>query len=158
MERFGKKMRKNQRAPRDVLIMGIVSIIVGALFLISGLARFCGPVDPAKSQMIHVAFFGLVRLHSRFCIGAYELLIACASFIVGYGLIKRRAWGWWIMIVLIINGIPSSVANASIISLAMTGVFLLWGLFRINLYHPFGMRLIASGNNGNKSVPTENPG
>jgi len=132
-----------KRLPWDVFAVGIVELATAGLGLLSALGHLSSPSEPV-TRYAYVALFGLVRLRSSLWIGVDELLGGGALLVAGYGLIKGRAYGWWLSMGLVImRGIPASLANLAMgpviaISLGSACIVLVWGLFRIKLFRPFG--------------------
>jgi len=103
------------------------------------------PMDHTKSRMIHTAPLGLTELRWRPLVVVQESVLACLTFWGGRGLIRRRAYGWWLLMgCVLFQGIPETFANLGFLpgwctglALVIGGATVMWGVFRIPIYEPF---------------------
>ena len=139
--------RAEHRVPNrtwDVTWVGAL-MIVGAVSHVLQLLRVLqiGGLDSGAGRR---TVLGILTLDSAPAIAATEAGMAVVSFVAGYGLLKRRAFGWWLAILIILQTFAVSIVNLDLYPLAMTvgivsvPVGFLWYVLRIPLLRPFGGR------------------
>lgn len=137
------RQTKGQRAPWDVWVVGSLCFVGAALYILGGLPRIFMSSCPHEVERNYVTLFGILSPSSPFWIGICYLVHAVFEVAEGYGLVRGRSYGWWLMIIglfdrvaLTIVQFPSS-AYWGLLRLLLICVLLGWAIFRIRFYRPF---------------------
>lgn len=129
-----------RKLPWDAKLMGIFSFFSAAIMIWSGLPRVLGLFNPDEQ---YLAMFGILRLTSSFSIGTCFLLHAGVVCVSGYGLLKGRAFGWWLLMYMSVSHLPDTIRSihggvSQMLTIVLASLWIAWALFRIRLYDPFG--------------------
>ncbi len=83
--------------PTGVTVLGILSIIIGALNLIGGIMLFAlGPVF--QSAMMSKGMVpSMVHVFGAF--GAIGIVFGAVYILIGYGLLNGMSWSWWLTVI-----------------------------------------------------------
>ena len=133
--------------PRDVVVIGWLNLVGGILgFVAAGFVL--GGVTKVKGSWDTFVFFGLVHVTSEVGVALRYLIAGAACVVAGAGLLRGRWWGWWMMVILMVEGISLTLIRPSVVwipafAIGINGAFLAWLAFRARLFHPFGRRSFA---------------
>jgi hypothetical protein len=134
-------MPTNAARPTGVTILAVLSFIGAGVLVIVGLIVF------TAGSMLGSLFgdaFGMFGALIGGALGVLFLVLAALYAAVGIGLWTRKAWGWWITIVLSALSILSGLVNivrgnwGSIVSLAISG-FIVWYLLELGVQRWFAV-------------------
>ena len=135
-----------RRMPRDTQLVGSLCIAFGLALFLSGLAILTGIARLPDWTYTLLTLFGTVQLTSAFWQGINLLLHGCGFGLGGYGLTKGQAYGWWVVLLVLFNGIPTCIVNIdgwgykAFVWLGLVLVLLAWLLARARWYHPLGRK------------------
>ena len=120
----------DEKLPRGILIITIVTIISGSLFLL----------------MSFYAFNLLLPYGPMFLIGpSFLLILGLTSFLAAYGLYKVRTWAWKLLLVLSGFGVAGYLWNivngqyVSVIGVIYNGV-IIWYLYKPHIRNYYGLK------------------
>ena len=128
----------------DVTWVGAL-MIVGAASYVLRLLRVL-QIPGFDSRAGPATVLEILKVDSLPAIAATEAGMAVVSFVAGYGLLKRRAFGWWLAVLIMPYGYVGSIVNFDVnplgITVSIVGLPLgvLWHALRIPLLRPFGGR------------------
>ena len=138
----GSLSSREERLPKDVWIVGCLTIAWGFSRLVRGVGLLAGmgvrgPSLPAFS------LFGAISIDSEVALGITYVVYASAFAVAGYALIKGRAYGWWMLALLVLNATGSSLravkASPSTLVLPVVGMFTyIWLALRAKPLRAFG--------------------
>jgi hypothetical protein len=132
-------MLTNQNLPRDA------NIVAGLVFVSATIGFLCLVLQTIG--ILHVpsdygrpVLFGILSLTSDSALGIHTFLTACASAFCAYGLMKGKKFGWWMTLIVVINGISDSLLIfgkhpiAATVSICFGAGIIGWLLYRKHLY------------------------
>lgn len=136
-----------QRVPNrtwDVTWTGALTI-VGAGSYVLRLLRVL-QIPGFDSGAGRATVLGILRMDSLPAIAATEAGMAVVSSVAGYGLLRRRAFGWWLAVLIMPYSYVDSIVNfdacplGTTVGIVMLPLGVLWYALRIPLLRPFGGR------------------
>lgn len=140
------------KRPWDVRVVGWLYIVGGLGSFVLGVLVMIGIVTSPYSERGMLTVFGMIRIRSGFGLGLNHLVRGLAGAAAGYGLIKRHSLGWWISLIMLLEGAvlvgvvaPLYSWGSVLFRLGVIGLTLAWLVFRARLYHPFGGKSDSKG-------------
>lgn len=130
-----------RKCPVDAKIVAISCIVMSVIPLIAGLSSLMEPDEPVRHP--YYVLFGMVFVRLQLWAGIFCLIGVGFSVVTAYGLIRLRAYGWWLLVADILNGILRGVRTPeyiTVLGLVLVVVYLGWAIFRWPLYKPIPRR------------------
>lgn len=132
--------RLEKRMPLDVRIIACLFVASAIIIFFMVALSFFGVLhfNPDYSRPV---LFGLVSLDSDFTSATYYSLFAVLDLICAYGLIRGRAYAWWLMLILCLWGLADTLLIyfeapiTATLSLCMSVAIIVWLVYRRGLYN-----------------------
>ena len=128
-----------RKMPLDARIIAWVVAIPAFVFLLLGLLFLIG-FSYITSPDTRPALFGTLSLATELQFGVYWFCIGLAGLFSAYGISKGHKFGWWCMLILLIDGIFNDMVmlpRFKVSILTTTGisiVIIAWLVYRRRLY------------------------
>lgn len=88
------------------MVVGLLSYLGAALIWLAGLSTTFGGPPPSPPPFMITAF-GLFTVEGSWQVGVYMLALGTVTFIAGLCVLRRRRFGWFLLLLLQVNGIVS---------------------------------------------------
>ncbi len=95
--------------PTGVTVLGILSIIIGALILIGGIMLFA--LGPAFQSAMMSRSMGPSIVHVFGALGAIDIVFGAVFILIGYGLLNGMSWSWWLTVIFSAIGIVINIVS-----------------------------------------------
>ncbi len=130
------------RLPDDVRVIGFIHVLSGFALLARGLLIILGVLPPGPDLGVPT-LFGAIWITTRLGKGIEQLIIAPLALIRGYGLLRGRAFGWWLYTIALVELTYDWIAYGHVRPLMMVPILVLnalqgaWLIYRWRLFRPF---------------------
>ena len=130
----------------DVIVMGVPGILGGLLYFLDALEKAVVTTELPRQQSPYEVLMQALGIESSVVAAVCACFLGCLSLVGGYGIIRIRAYGWWLTLLKMGIGVSVSVACFRVrpfeTCAAILGVpvSLAWLICRIPLYRPFVWR------------------
>ncbi len=130
------------RLPRDVQIIGALTLIAGILGIIGAVSILLRPGRIAWDKFV---FFGALHVSSDMEACLYYAILSALLVLTGAGLLQVRWWAWWLEMLVTVESLtgvfvrPEKVWNIPV-AIVLNLAFLAWLVYRVGFFHPFGHR------------------
>jgi len=136
----------NLNVTRDMWLMGVANILFGAFGFVSGAAFISGFASPLVESLPRIYLFGIFPINSLLWQGVGSALHGLAFVVGGWGLLRGRAYGWWVTLLMALSGVRWLLDKfvhypyGCSIWFAILALVVAWLLRRARFYRPFGRK------------------
>jgi len=144
MDAAGDSPVPAKRMPWDVKLIGWLALTGGIAGFVMGSLLAWGVVGYRDADWCALTLFGTVDITSNLRLGIMYMVKGPLSFVKGYGLLKGRAFGWWLYMVTLVEASVNGILLAPIrpcvaaFGLSIICLQIAWLIFRARLYRPLG--------------------
>lgn len=137
----GESSPAKRKCPWDAKAMGVIQMILSSVFFILSIGYVAEP--KVELPFAHVIIFGMVSTRSSLLAGINYLTTTGLGILAGYGLIKLRPYGWWLLVISLVDGTLIGLRTpqwATPLGVSLLVLTFAWAIFRAKLYKPFSWR------------------
>ena len=140
--RCGQCSVPNPRPPWDVVVIAVLHFALAALLLLLGLLLALGIAHYLPSEAPSYTLYSLYGLAPKSWNTAVMFFGAGVVSLTAYGLLRRRALGWWLLLVTTADGLPNCIVYlterpvVSWLNLLLAVAIFAWLTYRWRMYNP----------------------